>query len=324
MVAAAALALLVGACAPTREPAPQPAAVAGAATGAAGNVVVSERALRGTQRDELVATPGPGSSAGSSAGADVSIAPGGVPTQDPGTLGLRSAGARAFLPFVRVDREAGRVEVDATVAIDVNDRETPKVWLELMACTTDTREYESLVVTRARASHVHAALLALGLEPGAPGQVRAQGAAEEPTGAAVDVRFRYLAESVGTPGAGGLGKPTIREESPTSWVVSDRTGETFPGGATAPAGEGRLASGFVFAGSAIRPVEGWDGRVRRMYAAEASGALVGLATFGSETIAWRGVMSPDSRERAEEWIADVRRVPRAGTKVVIVIGKAEK
>ena len=71
-------------------------------------------------------------------------------------------------PGLRVSREARALEFDGTVPIDVHGK-APRVFLEVLVCSRDTREHESLVVTDVKPSSVHAALLMLGMTPGTPG-----------------------------------------------------------------------------------------------------------------------------------------------------------
>ena len=63
-----------------------------------------------------------------------------------------------------IDAEAGWVRIHGLVPIDASQRPM----LEVLLCTPDTREHEALVLTTVRPSSVHAALLALGAEPGGP------------------------------------------------------------------------------------------------------------------------------------------------------------
>ncbi|MBA1697416.1 hypothetical protein G9H16_25470, partial [Escherichia coli] len=62
--------------------------------------------------------------------------------------------APASFPHVRVDREARTVEFDAAVPIDAQARdsrgERTRVYLEIIACSFDSREHETLVVTSAK------------------------------------------------------------------------------------------------------------------------------------------------------------------------------
>ncbi len=252
------------------------------------------RAQQGPQRETAVTTPEP---------TPHDPADPARFAQDPRTGPLRSPSAVPVLPYIRIDRESRAVEIDATVPVNLADPETPIIWLEVVLCTPDTREYESLLVTRARAAHAHAALLMLGLEPGSPGQVRWSGerwTLVEPRGPELRVVFRWM-------DAHGI----LRQATPEEWIIG-RRGARFPGPGATP-------RGWVFAGSEVRPMQGWDGRTRPTYMADAAGTLIGLATFSSETIAWRGVISPDSGVHPEEWIADQATVPPVGTAVVVVI-----
>jgi len=200
--------------------------------------------------------------------------------------------ARAVFPHIRVDIDARTVEFDATVPINAHDEKSPHVYLELIACTPDTREHEVLVVTSARPSHIHAALLLLGLEPGAPASwtfVEKQVVRHDPTGPRIGI------ELVTTDADGAT-----RAEPVSAWVRHAQTGEPFPDGA------------WLFSGSVFVTRQGEE-----RYDADYSGTLIGLATFGTEVLAWPAVISPDSVIDEPVWIADARRVPQAGTPVVV-------
>jgi hypothetical protein len=197
-------------------------------------------------------------------------------------------------PGLRIDRVKRRVEIDGTVPVDAGSPEQPVVFLEWLVCTPDTKEHESLVVTSVRPSLVHAALLSLGLDPGAPGSWEWQDTRiipHPPTGACVRVLVRRQ---------GGV------EEPLASWVADRRTGRTlvdhFP------------AEGFVFAGS--RTVER-QGRVS--YRADLDGGMVGLACFSTELIAFTRLVNPDASLEEPVWIADPARVPPRTTPVTVII-----
>lgn len=208
---------------------------------------------------------------------------------------------REVFAGVRLDVAARVVEFDAVVPIDCHDAEAPKVYLEVSACIADSKEHETLVVTTAKPSHVHAALLAAGFQSGTPGIYRWQSKRAvpiPPTGDAVRVEFIWM-DSEGRE----------RRADPATWVVNDRTGKTML--ETVGDGGGR----WVFAGSRLIPLpEGGE-----FYDADGAGTLIGLTTFGSETIAWSAVYSPESSIQAPEWIADARIVPRRGDKVTVRI-----
>ncbi len=203
-------------------------------------------------------------------------------------------GLKELFPFVRADIAAKLIEIDGVVPIDCHDPKTPRVYLEVTVCSPDTKEHETLAMTKARPSHVHAALLAAGFMPGSPGTWKWDGKklnAIAPTGDALEVSIAYK---------DAAGKEI--EAAATSWIVNPENGARFS--------KGR----FIFAGSGMVKRQG-----REMYDADGSGLLIGLTTFGSETIAWSEVISPEAEVSEPEWIADPKVVPKFGTPVVIRI-----
>jgi hypothetical protein len=210
-------------------------------------------------------------------------------------------GLREILPGVRADIAARFIEFDGTVPIDCHDPRTPRVYLEVTVCTPDSKEHETLVVTKVKPSTVHAALLAIGLQPGEPGMWKWEDrklTAIPPAGAPLEVLLVYKDK-------------TGREiEAPSAdWVINAETKARFG----AAGGE----RGWVFAGSKMVKREGQE-----RYDADGIGTLVGLCTFGAETIAWKRVISPDSEVQEPEWIADPEKVPAYGTAVTVRIKAA--
>ncbi len=204
---------------------------------------------------------------------------------------------REVFPHVRFDAAKKLVEFDGEVPIDCHNPKSPRVYLEVTVCTRDSKEHESLVVTDAKPSHVHAALLLAGLEPGTPGRWAIENGQTKKTpasGAAVQVTIAWRDTS-----------GNERTARATEWAVS-----------TSGA---RLNGTFVFAGSRIVP---WQGR--EYYDADGAGTLIGLTTFGSETIACSELFSPESAVQEPEWIADAQRVPPMGTRVVVRLSAAPR
>jgi hypothetical protein len=203
------------------------------------------------------------------------------------------AGGAAWVelaPGLRIDRGARVLEFDGVVAIDCHHPRTPTVYLELVACSPDTREHESLVVTDVAPSLIHAGLLALGFEAGSPGRVEFDGPGGPrrfaPSGDRLRVEF-----VVGTAGE-------ARTEEARAWIIdADRAGA-------------RLGGAWVFAGS--RVVERGGAGV---YDADGAGTVIGLASFGSETVAYEEMISPESSVDEPYWIADPDCVPARGTAV---------
>jgi hypothetical protein len=209
---------------------------------------------------------------------------------------------REIFPHVRLDKENKVVEFDGEVPIDCHNPKTPRIYLEVTVCTRNSKEHETLVVTDAKPSHVHAALLLAGLKPGKPGSWRPEGndiVRIPPEGDAVEVTIVYR----GTDG---------REvEIPADeWAINAATGKKL--------GEG-AAGAWVFAGSRMVPYQGHE-----FYDADGTGTLIGLTTFGSETVAYTRIFSPESSVDEPEWIADAAGVPGYGTRVVVRVRAVSK
>jgi hypothetical protein len=234
---------------------------------------------------------------------------------------------RELFPGVRADPANKAVEFDAEVIADFSD---PKkiLYLEVLACPRDSKEHESLLMTRCKPSQVHAALLLAGFVPGKPvqwadppkgsggaGNAPGKPTATPPTGDPVKVEFIWtdppapLAPAPAAPAADTANKPTEHRASPLEWVVNAKDGTRAS----------TLNHGFVFAGSVMikRP----NGTER--YDADSDGTLIGLASFGTETIAWTHPFSPEAGQDEPVWTADRQRVPKLGTKVVVRV-TAEK
>lgn len=193
-------------------------------------------------------------------------------------------------PFahMRIDMATKRLEIDGMIAVDVHDEHTPRVWLEVLVCTPDSKEHEAVVVSRARPSDVHAALLLLGFVPGEPGRVEWDGTKPRPIaprGQALSVRIECEGKS-------------YRPEELITLSSTNAAPDPME---------------FVFAGS---------GTVRRrsgnVYAADEAGTLIGLSTFGTETIALMQVHSPDTGLEPAEFLA-VSTLPKMGTPVKVVL-----
>src|SRR4051794_34190425 len=88
----------------------------------------------------------------------------------PATAPATTAPAGGKLPHVQVDVKRRQVRVDAeTLAVDAP--------LEFSAVVSGRSEHESILRSPAKPSHVHLALVMIGLEPGSP--VRSSEAAKK-------------------------------------------------------------------------------------------------------------------------------------------------
>jgi hypothetical protein len=217
-------------------------------------------------------------------------------------------------PGVRMDRAAGVVEFEGVVPTDPHDPRTPRVYLELIVTGPDSREHESLVMTRVKPSLIHAALLALGAEPGAPAVVRPgdDGTAERVEATGTPVRVELV---VGA-GAGEV------VWDPAGWVVrAGDEGKAEDDDAVRTLADEAAWGGFVFAGSRVVTR---DERVGPVYDADGTGVVIGLASFGSAVVDARWAVSPDSVVDAPAWVMWAARVPKAGTPVRVRVWPAVK
>ncbi len=214
-------------------------------------------------------------------------------------------GFAAISEHVRVNIDERIVEFDGFVAIDCHNEVTPDVYLEVIACRVDTREHEALVATHALASQVHAAMLAAGFEPGAPGRWE-RGEPVAPTGQRV--RIELIVPE----------RPELATD-PRAWIRSNERGVSL----LEWEAEQPKPRGWVFAGSRMMSIKQPQGAEREVYGADGTGQLIGLHTFGTETIAWARVFSPDAGQLEPEWLADSSIVPKIGTPVIVRLSAVE-
>jgi hypothetical protein len=185
------------------------------------------------------------------------------------------------LPHIEVDREAREVRFEAKV----NLREAR--WLELIATTPQGRTHEALLVTEARPSHIHLALLLIGLEPGRPMRIEREGestAMRPPEGPAL--RISLLPDDA---------KRAVRVGR---WIRHAEEDRALPEG------------GFLFAGSGFRRRNG-----ERGYQADRSGNVISLVQFGDELIA-RDTRRTRSTDEGR-WQCWTERIPPAETPVTV-------
>jgi len=195
-------------------------------------------------------------------------------------------------PYLTVDLVNRVVEIDGYVSINAG-------WLEQVICTPPTRTHESIIVTPATPSHIHAALLLLGLEPGRPGRWYAE--VDESDGAVLGYRVE--------PPVGPMVRATVVYESNgqpievpiNEWIRDHHTGLTLPD------------EPWVFAGSVMAE----DQSGREVYAADHSGSIMGLVTFGDEVLGWSEVLPDAAAVRAPEWEANTNAMPEIGAAVVV-------
>ena len=183
---------------------------------------------------------------------------------------------------VWIDLEGKRVVVGGRVALD-------RGLLEFFACPKETKEHESVVAVESSARLVHAALLAIGLEPGKP--VAFDPVYAPATGPRIRVEMRWVDEE-GTP----------HQADARSWIRDTRSGA-------------QLETDWVFAGSAFwtDPADG-----REYYQAD-GGDLVCVSNFPTATLD----LPIESSQSNEALLFEVfeGRVPARGTAVEMVLSR---
>lgn len=184
---------------------------------------------------------------------------------------------------VWIDVPGRRVIVGGRVALAAGP-------IEVFACPEQTKEYEAIVAARAPARLVHAALLAIGLEPGHPVSFDPDYVAA--TGPAVTVTLRWR-------DADG----TVRESRGQDWVRNARTGAA-------------LDVDWVFAGSSFwqDPSDGSE-----VYEAD-QGDLICVSNFPTATLD----LPIESSQTNEELLFEAfeGRVPAKGTEIEMILAPA--
>ncbi len=168
-----------------------------------------------------------------------------------------------------------------------------RIELELLLCMPGTLEHESLFKLNAKASHLHQALLMIGLKPGKPQQL-------------IEVGDKYKLIP-------------IKGQKAQINIIFTKKGKTkeFPIGDWLynPVQKIKMKdSTWVFAGSFIAtPTEG-----KPYYRADIIGAVISLVNFGDEVLGKK----TDKRNRgggANIWFPKIGEVPKIGTKVTLRI-----
>jgi len=214
---------------------------------------------------------------------------------------MHAALSKLALPGVKINVEQWCVDVQASVCLRQG-------MLELIACTKDTKEHESIFLVEAKPSHIHTALLLLNAKPGNPAMQRAIDAAGtrfmpvEPSGGRVDV-FVVIKDDAG--------KET---ERPISDFIAAADPEDEVGGA-APADAEKPTKfpthTFLFTGSVLLG----EGKGPREYLCDQTGNVISIATFGDELLCLPGIHDPSDSLRT--WQANSDTLPALDSKVIL-------
>lgn len=204
------------------------------------------------------------------------------------------------LPGIKVYTKERYIDVEATVCLTSG-------FLELIACTKDSKEHESIIAVNAKPSHIHAALLLLRAKPGSPAMSRqledGRWLDTPPSGSDVDVSLVITDEKGG------------QKEFPISEFIERGQGEDVygPDAVKKTAEEkGKFpTSTFLFAGSQLYKTE--DGTAR--YLSDETGNVISLSTFGDELLCLPGKHSQDNGSLS--WEINSTHLPALGTKVLL-------
>ncbi len=207
--------------------------------------------------------------------AQTAAAPVAAPTTAPAT-------GAAKLPHVRVDVKNRQVRVDCeALAVDAP--------LEFFCVTSGTSEHESVIRSPAKPSHVHLALVMIGLEPGSP--VQYSEATKQwlpPRGPPLQITMEY--EQDGKP----VSVPAYR------WMRDIKSKRPMP------------PMTWIFAGSRVME----DGN----YAADVTGYVVSVVNFDLTLIDIPELASNENETLV--WERNPDAMPPAGTKVTMLIEPA--
>ncbi len=197
---------------------------------------------------------------------------------------------------IEVDPDKHIVRLDGFVCVEAG-------WLEQIACSPNTREYEALVVLPQPASLVHAAMLMAGFEAGSPGGWSYNQEADtfdfiQPRGSKVRIEFEYMRD-------GELVRDPVH-----AWVRDHMRRHAFPD------------EPWIFAGSVWAENNAWMREQTgedEHYVADMTGSIIGLVTFGDEVIGYSRVLSDDATLQPPEWEVNTARLPEIGTPVTVII-----
>ncbi|MEO0477265.1 MAG: YdjY domain-containing protein [Planctomycetota bacterium] len=186
---------------------------------------------------------------------------------------------------VTVNTDKNFVDVQATVCLRRGE------FLEMFACTRDTREHESILVVDTKPSTMHLGLLLLGLEPGKP--LSYDRNFDPPKlvpaeGPEVGVFIVLKADDI------------EREVPANQWVQDSKTKEM------------KENNTWVFAGSQFV-----DFRDQQVYQADLNGSAISLVNFGDDLLTLPNEFTDANESHNKVYVPRTQAIPKVGTKVVI-------
>lgn len=204
------------------------------------------------------------------------------------------------LPGLVINVERRSVDVEASVCLEQGA-------LELIACTKDSKEHESIVVVEAKPIHIHTALLLLGARNGNPAMRKPINEEQTrwidvpPQGDLIDV-FLVFKDA----------QDKVIERPISDFITRSEDHADHPGAGHADAEPAaRFPHTFIFAGSHLHG----EGKAPRQYLADLSGNVISISTFGDELLCLPAIHSHENG--ALVWQIDSTHLPKIGSKVTL-------
>ena len=211
--------------------------------------------------------------------------------------GAKEALRKLKLPGIKLNLEERCIDVDATVCLHEG-------FLELVACTKDSKEHESIVAIAARPMHIHTAMLLMGAKPGNPAMRKALDAEGvrwvpvDPAGDEVRISLVF-ADAKGKQGEHAISKfISLVQTDEVEGSLAKKKGEVFP-------------VSFLFAGSHL--VE--DGPGPKKYVCEHSGNVISISTFGDEFLCLPGIHG--HQNGGLNWQVNPKGLPAIGEPIIL-------
>lgn len=212
---------------------------------------------------------------------------------------LAEALKKLQLPGVVINPTERCVDVQATICLDEGA-------LELIACTKDTKEHESIIMVEARPVHIHTALLLLGAKNGNPAMRRpldkelTRWQDFPPSGDPVEVFLVWKNE-----------KGETIERPISDFIMRSEDSETSAEAPTEKKEKEKFPHTFLFAGSQL----GDASETPRKYFADLSGNVISISAFGDEVLCLPEVYSQENGSLM--WQIDSTHLPKLHSKVTL-------
>ncbi len=215
-----------------------------------------------------------------------------APAADETPATARAQADESAPPPVRLDAKERKITIDAQVCLR-------SAALEFVLCKRGTKEHESIMSTIAEPSHIHAALLAMGLTPGKPAMwetdpLTEKGRTIPPRGAGLKITLHWTDKD-----------GTRHQANPADWLKPATGAEED----RQESREIRMPHEWIFVGSEVLP----DGR----YWADLNGEIISVANFASSVIDVPFESTSDNQ--LLQFSTNTEAIPPDGTEVQIVI-----